>query len=99
MITALRQFRSDLGLRQEEIAEKIGVTRQIYGYVEQGKRMGTVEFWQRLQEVFSVPPNLLLVIQKSDLKAYNEKLFKDKECKKWFEELRLSNAKQTKNHS
>ena len=93
MNAALKQFRSDIGLKQEEIAEKIGVSRQTYGNAEQGKRVGSVEFWFALQKVFDVPLDLLRVIQKSDLKAYNQMIFTDKDCKRWFEKMRLTNAK------
>ena len=93
MNAALKQFRTDLGLKQSEIAEKIGFSRSVYGYVEHGKRAGTLDFWHSLQKVFNVPIEVLWALQKSDIKAYNQKIFKDEECKKWFEEVRLNNAR------
>lgn len=92
MRTALMQFRTDLSMEQKEIAKKIGVSRQVYGFVERNKRTGTVEFWQGLLNAFNVPLELWVAIQKNDLKAYNELIFKDEDCKKWFEKVRLNNA-------
>lgn len=93
MQLALKQFRCDMGLTQAEIAEKTGVKRQTYGNVEQGRRTGTVEFWQALQHAFNIPLDLWLVIQKGDIKAYNEKICTDDECMTWFKEMRLQNAR------
>ena len=66
MRTALKQFRIGLHLKQSEMAEKIGVCRATYGFVEQGKRSGTAEFWTNLQKVFNVPDEQMWLLQKLD---------------------------------
>ena len=53
--TALKQFRIGKLLNQAEMAEKIGVSRALYGYIENGKRGGSPEFWDKLQKSFNVP--------------------------------------------
>ena len=68
MRTALKQFRIGLHLKQSEMAEKIGVCRSTYGFVEQGKRSGTAEFWASLQKAFNVPDEQMYVLMKRDEK-------------------------------
>ncbi len=66
MRTALKQFRIGLYLKQSEMAERIGVCRTTYGFVEQGKRSGTAEFWANLQKAFNVPDEQMYLLMKID---------------------------------
>lgn len=66
MRTALKQFRIGLHLKQSEMAKKMGVGRTVYGYVERGKRSGTLEFWNALQKAFDVPDSEMWKLQKLD---------------------------------
>ena len=69
MRTALKQFRVGLHLNQAEMAEKLGVCRTTYGYVEQGRRGGTAIFWQNFQNTFDVPDEKMYVLMKLDEKG------------------------------
>ena len=40
--TTLRQLREDVGLSQEELANRVGVTRQTIGMIEAGKYNPTI---------------------------------------------------------
>lgn len=66
MRTALKQFRVGVHLTQEEMAEKIGVSRATYSFVEKGKRSGNAEFWNNLQKAFDVPDSDMWQLQKLD---------------------------------
>lgn len=64
--TKLKQFRVGTKLTQTEFAEKIGVSRATYSFVETGQRGGTHEFWQAIQDVFNVPDEDMYSLQKLD---------------------------------
>ena len=64
MRTKLKQFRVGTKLTQAEFAEKIGVSRATYSFVETGQRGGTHEFWQAIQDVFNVPDEDMYALQK-----------------------------------
>ncbi len=64
--TKLKQFRVGTKLTQAEFAEKIGVSRATYSFVETGQRGGTHEFWQAIQDVFNVPDEDMYALQKLD---------------------------------
>ena len=69
MRTALKQFRIGQHMKQVEMAEKIGVSRAAYGYVENGKRSGNAEFWGNLQKAFNVPDEQMYKLMKLDERA------------------------------
>lgn len=66
MRTNLKVFRVKQKLNQKEMAEKIGVSRQVYSYIERGKRNGSTDFWQALQKVFAIPDAEMWQLQKLD---------------------------------
>lgn len=66
MRTALKQFRIGQHLKQAEMAEKIGVSRVVYGYIENGKRGGNPEFWDNLQKTFNVADEDMYKLMKRD---------------------------------
>lgn len=66
MRTALKQFRIGVHLNQSEFAEKLGVSRATYSYIEQGKRGGSVDFWRNLQRVFNVPDEMMYPLMRID---------------------------------
>ena len=70
MRTNLRVFRVKNHLTQEEMAEKIGVSRLTYSRVELGKRGGDVEdFWTKLEVAFNVPHAEMYDLMKKDDEA------------------------------
>lgn len=64
--TSLKVFRIMRNLTQAEFAEKLGYSRSQYALIEQGKRNGTQDFWQKLQEVFSVNDCAMWELMKTD---------------------------------
>ena len=53
----LKQFRIGLDLKQNEMANKCGVSRGIYSAIEQGKLFGSPEFWFNLKTKFNLSPD------------------------------------------
>ena len=51
----LKQLRVGLDLSQEQIAERLNVSRSMYAAIENGQRYGTLKFWRNLQETLAVP--------------------------------------------
>lgn len=63
----LKIFRISHDLTQEEMAEKIGVSRMTYSNVESGRRGGQLDvFWNNLQKAFNVPDSEMYNIMKLD---------------------------------
>ena len=54
MRTNLKVLRVKQHLTQAEIATKLGVSYATYNLIEQGKRKGSTEFWQQIQELFNL---------------------------------------------
>lgn len=50
----LKTLRTDAGLTQEELANKTGTTKEYYSYIENGKRVGTLPYWLRVQRYFKL---------------------------------------------
>lgn len=72
MRTELKAFRIRQHLKQEEMAEMTGVSRATYGFIENGARGGSADFWSTLQEVFGVPDADMWKLQKLDRKSVRE---------------------------
>ena len=66
MRTELKLFRIKRHLRQDEMAEKCGVSRPTYIFIENGKRGGSAKFWSNLQKVFSVPDEQMYSLMKTE---------------------------------
>lgn len=66
MRTALKQFRVGVHLTQSEMAERTGVSRATYSFVERGERSGGAEFWRNLQTAFNVPDEQMYGLMKQD---------------------------------
>lgn len=63
----LKLLRVKQGLTQDEMAEKIGVSRLTYNQIERGERGGSVErFWDRVQEIFDIPDSEMYELMKKD---------------------------------
>lgn len=52
---SLKVLRVKNGLTQEQMANKMGWSRQYYAKTESGRSFGTVPFWNKLQKAFGVP--------------------------------------------
>jgi DNA-binding XRE family transcriptional regulator len=51
----MKQMRIGLDLSQEQMADRLNVSRSLYAAIENGKRYGTLKFWRNLQETLSLP--------------------------------------------
>ena len=51
----LKQYRVGLDISQQEMSDRLGVSRTQYVLIENGHRHGTLHFWQRMQDTFGIP--------------------------------------------
>lgn len=49
-----KALREKHGLTQDQVAKKTGTTKEYYGLIENGKRVGTLPYWLRYQKVFKL---------------------------------------------
>ena len=50
----LKNARKAAGLTQQQVAEYLNVTRSHYQMMEQGDRVGSVELWDKLEDIFTI---------------------------------------------
>lgn len=50
----LKNARKAAGLTQQQVAEYLNVTCSHYQMMEQGDRVGSVELWDRLEDLFNI---------------------------------------------
>ena len=62
----LKLFRVGKDLTQEQMAERIGVCKATYNFVEIGKRQGNSAFWQNLQREFDIPDEEMFALMKTE---------------------------------
>lgn len=62
----LKLFRIRRKLKQSDIAKKLGMTPAAYSMIEQGKRDGTMTFWNKLQNAFNIPENEMWALMKNE---------------------------------
>lgn len=55
MRTKLKVLRVKEDLTQDEMAKKLGVSRQTYQAIESGERRGSDIFWNNVQTTFEIP--------------------------------------------
>lgn len=58
-----KYYRKQNNLKQDEVAHKIGVTRQCYAHYEQGIREPSIETLRRLCVLFNISADELLEIE------------------------------------
>ncbi len=56
----IKKYRHEAGLTQEDLAEKIGVSRVYVGYVEQGRNTPSLEVLEKIAKSFKVDVGDLL---------------------------------------
>lgn len=64
----LKDFRLLKRMSQDEFAEAIGYSRQMYSQVESGLRDGTLEFWGAVQKRFDIPDSKMWALTKKEEK-------------------------------
>lgn len=62
----LKVLRVRMNLNQSEMAEKCGIGRVAYSAIERGDRGGSMEFWKRLQNAFSVPDEKMFSLMRDE---------------------------------
>ena len=55
----LRKAREEHNMTQEQVAEAIGITHIGYWQIENGKRGGKLETWDKLEDLFGVNQRIL----------------------------------------
>ena len=55
----LKKARQDAGLTQKQVAEKVGLKVGSYQQIELGKRIGRIETWDKLEDLFSIHQRIL----------------------------------------
>lgn len=59
MRETLKKARQDAGLTQKQVAEKVGLKVGSYQQIELGKRIGRIETWDKLEDLFSIHQRIL----------------------------------------
>lgn len=50
----LKDARRKKGLTQKQVAEYLGITEHAYQKIEYGERIGKIESWDKLEDLFGV---------------------------------------------
>lgn len=50
----LKDARQRAGMTQQQMAEYLGMTERAYQRIESGERLGTIETWDLLEDLFSI---------------------------------------------
>ena len=66
MRSGLYMFRHGKRMSQADMAERIGCHRMTYVDIENGKRDGSLKFWKKLQDAFSIPDEKIWELMKID---------------------------------
>lgn len=53
-------------MTQSDVAEKIGISLSLYNLIENGKRVGSIETWKKIQKLFSLSDKEMWSIMKDD---------------------------------
>lgn len=56
----VRRFRKKMGLTQEDVAYKVGISRAYMGYIEQGRNIPSLEVLEKIARVLKVKISELL---------------------------------------
>ena len=64
-----KKLREKNGLTQDQVAGKTGTTKEYYGLIENGKRVGTIPYWLRYQKKFGLSDAELWAIAKEGVKS------------------------------
>lgn len=55
----LKKARTDAGLTQEQMAEKLGISLRYYQNIEAGDRNGDFEIWDKLEDIIGIHQRIL----------------------------------------
>ena len=65
MRETLKKARRERGFTQQVVAERIPISLNYYKKIEGGARLGAIDIWDRLEDLFSIPQRELRVIPRS----------------------------------
>lgn len=65
----LKSLRAGRDLSQDEMAEKLEVSRGTYADIENGTRDGSVEFWLNLAKLFELSDSEVVELMKNEPEA------------------------------
>ena len=66
MRNEVHKFRKSLKLTQEDLAKKVGVTRQTIISIEQGKYITSLPLAIKIANVFNIPVEEVFIIEEND---------------------------------
>ncbi len=75
IVNRLKLMRSRMGLTQEDVAEKVGVSRQAVAKWEKGETLPDIESCIKLADLFEVPVDMLVRGLKEEKAAEKKQLF------------------------
>lgn len=55
----LKKARKDAGMTQKQVAEHLGMTERAYQRIEKGDRIGEIETWDLLEDLFEINQRIL----------------------------------------
>lgn len=55
----LKEARQKAGMTQREVAEYLGMTERAYQRIESGERIGMIETWDLLEDLFKIHQRIL----------------------------------------
>jgi DNA-binding XRE family transcriptional regulator len=59
MRNTLREERRKRGMTQKQVADLLGISERGYKFIEYGQRTGSIEIWDKLEDLFNVHQRLL----------------------------------------
>jgi transcriptional regulator with XRE-family HTH domain len=69
---ALKVIRTASGIKQKDIAAKLGVTSNYISLIEAGKREPSISFLKKIARMLKVPTGLLLLWDEAESKPFKE---------------------------
>ncbi len=55
----LKKARKEAGMTQKQVAEYLKISERYYRLIESGKRNGTFEVWDKLEDLFRIHQRIL----------------------------------------
>ena len=56
----ISKYRKEAGFTQEELADKVGISRAYMGYIEQGRNVPSLEVLEKIARILKVKPSKLI---------------------------------------
>lgn len=55
----LKECREKRGMTQRQVSEYLGISERGYKFIEYGERIGSVDLWDKLEDLFKVHQRIL----------------------------------------